>query len=501
MKWLFSIFGGLLMLVMLAATGVSLFYIEENYRGSREWEAVRQELRSAGDSPDFSALIPPVIPDDQNLAALRLFQIPPAGSPDASSPTYPLRNASMEISPNYDSLPKAGAWLKGETTDMGKVQKYISDRYEKVSGPLAGDPGLMEKIDALCPALSELRHEATLRPQCRFAADYEVQPPYNRRFGPTTDLIKIAQIYNLHSLAALDGGHSDIALQDVETVLKLDSGLRQEPVLISGLVAVGVISIQLDSVWEGLKQHVWTDAQLSQLEDDLLKIDFLADYQLSIRGEATGFFAQTMDHIRDHRSEARLLMTMTDADEDKKLSSLLPLVMSRIAPGGWFDMTKAQGVRLYFRAAREVVDPSTHRVYPDSEGELLKASHSPLSFYDLPGMLFGVSSGPVLASAASFAEGQFRIDAMAIACALERYRLAHGTYPDRLSSLAAYVPRNLPDDPMTGTAYIYRLNEDGNYLLYSVGWNQVDDGGKVAYKANTTSLDREHGDWVLPCPN
>jgi len=54
---------------------------------------------------------------------------------------------------------------------------------------------------------------------------------------------------------------------------------------------------------------------------------------------------------------------------------------------------------------------------------------------------------------------------------------------------------------MNGQAYHYKLQPDGTYLLYSVGWNLVDDGGKVAYKPNDPAhaFNREHGDWVWPC--
>ena len=38
-------------------------------------------------------------------------------------------------------------------------------------------------------------------------------------------------------------------------------------------------------MWEGLARHAWSDAQLTQLESDLAKLDFLADYQFGLRGE------------------------------------------------------------------------------------------------------------------------------------------------------------------------------------------------------------------------
>jgi len=52
---------------------------------------------------------------------------------------------------------------------------------------------------------------------------------------------------------------------------------------------------------------------------------------------------------------------------------------------------------------------------------------------------------------------------------------------------------------MNGEPYHYRLNADGTFQLYSVGWNGVDDGGKVVYNSyNSSAIDYTKGDWVWP---
>ena len=53
-------------------------------------------------------------------------------------------------------------------------------------------------------------------------------------------------------------------------------------------------------------------------------------------------------------------------------------------------------------------------------------------------------------------------------------------------------------DPETGRPYRYRLNADGTYVLYSVGWNQRDDGGVEVKEGNGVLRDYTKGDWVWP---
>jgi hypothetical protein len=86
-----------------------------------------------------------------------------------------------------------------------------------------------------------------------------------------------------------------------------------------------------------------------------------------------------------------------------------------------------------------------------------------------------------------------------IVCALERYHLAHGEYPGTLGSLTPQFINQLPHDLIGGEALHYRRSEDGNFLLYSVGWNETDDDGEMAPMKDGRP-DLETGDWVWPYP-
>jgi hypothetical protein len=65
--------------------------------------------------------------------------------------------------------------------------------------------------------------------------------------------------------------------------------------------------------------------------------------------------------------------------------------------------------------------------------------------------------------------------------ALRAYELDHGRYPDSLAQLAPKYLPSVPQDPFTdGLPLKCHLNDDG-YLLYSVGPDVNDDGGKPMY--------------------
>ena len=43
--------------------------------------------------------------------------------------------------------------------------------------------------------------------------------------------------------------------------------------------------MDLQVVWEGLARHRWTDAQITAIEDELAKFDFLAGEVRGLQGE------------------------------------------------------------------------------------------------------------------------------------------------------------------------------------------------------------------------
>ena len=109
---------------------------------------------------------------------------------------------------------------------------------------------------------------------------------------------------------------------------------------------------------------------------------------------------------------------------------------------------------------------------------------------------------PSLGGAAEkFAYAQSSVNLARTAIALERYRLAHDSYPDSLDTLAPQFIEEVPRDVIGGGPLHYRRTDDGQFVLYSVGWNEKDDGGVVVLgKGSMPSVDINQGDWVWRYP-
>jgi hypothetical protein len=96
-----------------------------------------------------------------------------------------------------------------------------------------------------------------------------------------------------------------------------------------------------------------------------------------------------------------------------------------------------------------------------------------------------------------FAYAQECADLTRVAIALERFRLAHGQFPNTLAELSPQFLAKVPHDIIGGGDLKYRAN-NRNFILYSIGWDGIDDGGIRAIMNN--GQPSNNGDWVWQYP-
>jgi len=489
---------GFLKFVLCAIALIILFYVEEDWRGARAWAATKAEWEAKGESFDYNKLIPPPVPDDQNFAALPLFKIEALKATDGSSylGMVVLDRAMRDDLPSFE-FPSTGNWTRGELPDMAKIRKAIATDYAMAFKGMKPPDDTLAQFNAIYPFFTDFIASAATRSLFRLNMDYAVSPPFLRSLGPITRPIKLSKILTLHAILALDHHQSDLVLEDIKINCELASGVKRDPTLVGGLVAIGMGAINNAALYDGLAQHEWSDAQLIELEQTLKPINFLADYQFAMRSELAQSTAN-LDYIkRARRSDLYGLIRMVDSIVIQTIRLNPPW------PNGWWDNNKSQMAAFLFQSLADV-DPQARLVFPKVDRDLQHQIEQARVRWDANApwnIWFTLAAGPLSNATHQYAQAQVWVDEARIACALERYRLAHGAYPGSLDALAPACIDALPHDIMNGQPYHYQLRPDGTYLLYSVGWNQTDDGGKVVYKKdNPNQVDYTQGDWVWPTP-
>ncbi len=335
-------------------------------------------------------------------------------------------------------------------------------------------------------AVEDLR-QASQRPYARVPLNYEDGFNSASTLLPVlADLKRCTQLLQLRADAELADGQSANALADVKLLLYLNASLRDTPFLISHLVRFAIVSYDLQPIWEGLAEHKWSDEQLAALEAELAKVDFLADYGFIMRGERA-FAIKSFENQRLTRE----LISYADAGSVTNKLTFMPCA--------YFYQNELAIARMQQQWILPLVDTNSRIFSPAALQRATDAVQAQMKHYSpykvQALMLFPAISGTVR----KFAAIQVSIDLARVACALERYRLAHSEYPGTLDMLSPHFIETLPHDIINGQPLHYRRTDDGKFVLYSVGWDEIDDGGQV-YLTKEGFVDRRKGDWVWQYP-
>ena len=167
-------------------------------------------------------------------------------------------------------------------------------------------------------------------------------------------------------------------------------------------------------------------------------------------------------------------------------------------PSGWFYQNELRSSQFILEQFLPIGDVRQQTISPTlvkQAEESLRAMR--LTPYSILCKIFlpGLANSP-----RRFAWAQAAVNLARTASALERYRLAHGKYPEALDALAPQFIAEVPHDPIGAQPLHYRPTEDGQFVLYSVGWNEKDDGGIVSLTKGG-SVDLDKGDWAWRYPD
>lgn len=510
-----GIFRFLAGLVLCLVTLIALIYALENWRGKRAWEKHRKELEAKGEVIDIQQLKPPPVPEDQNFAMTPflapLFDFKPG------TQSYRDTNALARIQSAFVKLPSAprdaGDWQKGQKLDLAawvaafneqaaRVAEKQSDRTNTASSLGTTDPAsaLLELLKEYDPILNELR-TASRRPYARFNIRYDEPNPAGILLPHLAKLKSLTQILSLKATAELRLNQTEAALEDINLAFYLVDTIRNEPILISQLVRCVNFQLSLQPLWEGLVDHRWSETQLHVLEKKLQQFDFLAGGVLAMRGErALG--NSVISFVQNNRAMLPELVDILP-ERDRNVSSSI----ARLMPRGWFYMEQLNYDRLFEKHVFSGVDVNTRRVDPkliEANAQLLESELRAGLASVIRHRTFARILLPAVTRAhRKFAYMQTMADCALIACALERYRTANGELPESHLALVPKFLDQLPRDLVSGEPLKYRRLDANRYILYSVGWNQTDDGGRLELTGKVQgrgTLDLVQGDWVWQCP-
>jgi hypothetical protein len=466
------------------ATLILLTYTIENWRGTRKWQAYKQQLEAQGEKLNIESLYPPPVPDDKNFARHPLIANLFVPSKALEDPLRNYRTPKLPTpsAPDFEHEKNASGPSR-KKNDPRSLLEIWSDYYvghtNFPQAPPGSSPALVVKtaLGTYDGAISELKAAMVARPQCRFPINYQ-----DGLMALNLDYLgamkSLALTLRLRITANLQLGDSATAFEELKLGCFITDTTTNDPILIAYLVHLATDMIMLDAVKDGLELRRWNDAQLTWIGQRLAQRDYLGAYQKCMRGERN-FTLLAAEMLRGGRVRE---MMGNDPDAASTSESLAAHAM----PSGWVCQNMYHLARFFQDYALTAVDVKQRRVLKEKVNEFDPAIKNAgfLPYTILVKMLVPALSKSTL----NFARWQSVSDCTAIACALERHRLAAGKLPENLEVLVPkYLPA-LPRDVVTGAPLTYRVVSADYYQVYSFGWNEKDDGGAADVR-------REKGDW------
>jgi hypothetical protein len=511
----------LISLAVLVTVG-ALFYTEENIRGKRAWDRYRLEVEAQGEQLDWKTFIPKPVPDDQNVAATPLIQSWFIRSNHVSRGTW--KGDYYEQAADHVASLESGrdvstrqfldlvAWSRAfDVVRAGKMtgwQNFASGKLDFKSRAKAA-PSVLEGLKTNDATFAELR-AASMRPLSRYPINYDVEDPAEILLPHLNKVRGVCRRLELKACAELAAGQSEAALEDVRLSLDMADSLKGEPTLISYLVRIACVQATIQPIWEGLAEHAWSDSQLQELQTRLRSYNFMAEMKQPLDAERAMGIA-IIDFVK--KQGIGTLIEIIGPGQPTPIDKDVANFLWRIVPSGWIYQEQANYCRLFGLQMAGTYDGASRRVYPERiqpNADALEqafAGRKPFDTIFLHHRLMSTILLPALEKIPiKAAIAQTAADQAAIACALERYRLANGQFPDTLDALPPQFISQLPRDVINGEPYKYRLTKDGQFVLYSGGWNEKDDG---SMPGNEDSLgkfiknlfDGKGGDWVWQYPS
>ena len=334
----------------------------------------------------------------------------------------------------------------------------------------------------------DLMREALKRPYARVDAQEDGTTSAPRNF---VSVRVISQTLAQRAQSYLLLGQPERALEELTLIRDLSLVIEAEPRnLVSAMIEVAVTGLYIGVIHDGLRLGAWREPQLLALQSQLKKIHLAPLMVEGLSAERVAI-CRTLETSSAEDFVNRLNPGGAPKTFGEELNAPGFCVLA-FAPQGWRYQSMVTVASL-LQTSIVCFDSATQTV---RAGDLDRAASAirKLDENGSPTARLACAATPAFDRAWRMtAHNQSIADQALIACALERYRLARGEYPPDLASLTPAFADRLPHDIIGGGTLHYRLDGD-HFILYSIGWNEKDDGGLAP--DNNSILYYDKPDWV-----
>lgn len=333
----------------------------------------------------------------------------------------------------------------------------------------AADRALADVSKALA-----LIDQAAVMPRCRFELDWS--DPMNAMMPTFPAMMrKLCRFKCIDARSSARRGGFGEATGDIVTIFGMAKSMEDCPLTIPQLTRIALVSMAIKAIENSLECGAMTESQARTLFDAAGRIGISYGFKRGLQGE------------RVH------MITMYGPDGFADLAvpggTLTPVQL----PTRWLASLYAHSIHcgdmaVYLEILSRQVD-GADLSYQEARSKGL-FDEPAVPFYATMSKMGVGTSGRMI----QYTSGE-ELARTQVFLALQAYKARYGGYPATMQELRSKLGWKLPKDPFSGKDFIYKRQGKG-FILYSVGPDMRDDGGRPVPDDKSNALDAR-GDIVL----
>jgi hypothetical protein len=380
-------------------------------------------------------------------------------------------NSALRLQTVIDQLPSQFlATQAGTDTPAAKRLSEVSGRLSRLDPlrRLSDEDGrqLHEDLDTVKPARL-LALELAGMPYGR----YTVASRYLYTQEPTDHSEKVRRVVRLLQLEAVDRiqrRDTDGALEACCAIVNAGRSIGDEPNLIPQLVRTAADSVALFTMQRALAQGQASDRALVKIQECLARESEEPLALVALKGDR----AAAYDSFQRLATGEVSLADWAHEDGDERRVNAFG---SYMLPGMFIKYNQAVMLESTNRSVDIARQPDCEQasLWAQNEADRKSRSTKPRMIGILADLLapaHGMAGLAFLRVKALLRVGRVMV-------AVERFRLAHGRWPEVIDALVPRFLEAVPIDPFTGRELILKKLGDG-VVIYSLGADQMDNDGK-----------------------
>ena len=438
-------------------------------------ESYVAKLKAQGEPMELAQVLPPPVPAEQNAVPLIINSLTNLENKYESITQTNPPPVMREVLPGKAMVGWQQRQIVGfDNNDLGSLSanaRLWTNTWEDLGKELAAEKDDLDSFQSLT-------NHPILDFNLDYGKDYSIQFRHLVRLKHATQWLSADVVYDLHERRTAK------ACVDAHVILAIVKGQTEERLESSQQARDAIASVGVQTTWDILQDPDVSESDLALLQQDWESVEFVGAAKRAFLAERV-FNLRSMEHFLQNPSDLWRGVNGNDeqiirrlcklewqwfgaySDEKRMMQSYQVLADAmRMAETNHSFQSAQSFVRTNFdRLGFENAFPQegTFMMNIDSFGVRTLLSDGAFDSFTLlrRAMVFETAKNMTI-----------------VAIALKRYELQHQQLPPTLDSLTPAILKTIPLDYMNGQVLHYQKNSDGTFLLYSVGENGVDDGGK-----------------------